>query len=419
LTQSTAGVRRRQRIDARADNSLPLAAWILLNAKCARVTVRRRREPSISAFCPHRQHPAMPKEETLQKTPARKVVSEQLDLFCAAAPAADKPAPASGFADIIGRSPRMIEIFELIEKVNDCDSTILVTGETGTGKGLVARAIHNKSRRRAKPFISINCGAIPENLLESELFGHVKGAFTGATASKPGKFELADGGTVFLDEIGDMSPDLQVKVLKVLEEGEFEAVGGSKTVRVDVRIIAATHRDLSEEVQKGNFREDLFYRLYVIPINLPALRERAQDIRSLVGHFLEQSNRKSRREVKGVGEDAFEALIGYAWPGNVRELKNLIERLVVLKGTGVLTRRDLPAEISGAGARPIESPAMIQISEDGICLNSAVTEFEKALILQSLEKTQWVKNKAAKLLHLNRTTLVEKIKRHRLEPCGI
>ena len=185
---------------------------------------------------------------------------------------------------MIGRSHRMIEIFDLIDKVADCDSTILINGETGSGKGLVARAIHNKSRRRSKPFISINCGAIPENLLESELFGHVKGAFTGATASKPGKFELADGGTVFLDEIGDMSPDLQVKVLKVLEEGEFEQVGGSKTIKVDVRIIAATHRDLSEEVQKANFREDLFYRLYVIPMTLPSLRERTQDIPLLISY---------------------------------------------------------------------------------------------------------------------------------------
>ncbi|RPJ17520.1 MAG: sigma-54 factor interaction domain-containing protein, partial [Deltaproteobacteria bacterium] len=188
-----------------------------------------------------------------------------MDLFSAPPVDAENASPVARFDDMIGRSSRMLEIFELIEKVADCDSTILINGETGTGKGLVARAIHKKSRRRAKPFISINCGAIPENLLESELFGHVKGAFTGATTTKPGKFELADGGTVFLDEIGDMSADLQVKVLKVLEEGEFEAVGGSKTIKVDVRIITATHRDLSEEVQKGNFREDLFYRLYVIP----------------------------------------------------------------------------------------------------------------------------------------------------------
>jgi transcriptional regulator with GAF, ATPase, and Fis domain len=356
----------------------------------------------------------------VQNTAARKSPSEQLDLF--SPPPASDPAPDPvdcRFDHIIGRSPRMVEIFDLIEKVADCDSTILINGETGTGKGLVARAIHEKSRRRHKPFISINCGAIPENLLESELFGHLKGAFTGATSSKPGKFELADGGTVFLDEIGDMSPDLQVKVLKVLEEGEFEPVGGAKTLKVDVRIIAATHRDLSEEVQKGNFREDLFYRLYVIPMNLPALRDRPEDIRYLVHYFLQQANCKNRRQVKGVSEDALEAMTAHPWPGNVRELKNLVERLIVLKGSGLISRRDLPAEMRGGGTRAVECPAMIEISEDGICLNSAVTEFEKALILQSLEKTKWVKNKAAKLLHLNRTTLVEKIKRHQLRPNGI
>jgi len=353
----------------------------------------------------------------VQNSAARKTASEQLDLFSTPAPPDDKERGACRFDDMIGRSRRMVEIFDLINRVADCDSTILINGETGTGKGLVARAIHRKSGRRNKPFISINCGAIPEHLLESELFGHVKGAFTGATNTKPGKFELADGGTVFLDEIGDMSPDLQVKVLKVLEEGEFEAVGGAKTIKVDVRIIAATHRDLSEEVQKGNFREDLFYRLYVIPMILPALRERPEDIPHLVHYFLEQANCKNRREVKGVSEDALQAMESHSWPGNVRELKNLVERVIVLKGAGTITRRDLPAELRG-GMRAVEAPALIEISEEGICLNSAVTEFEKALILQSLEKTKWVKNKAAKLLHLNRTTLVEKIKRHQLRPSG-
>ena len=356
----------------------------------------------------------------MQKAAVRKSGSEQMDLFSAPAVDAENASPVVRFDDMIGRSSRMLEIFELIEKVADCDSTILINGETGTGKGLVARAIHKKSRRCAKPFISINCGAIPENLLESELFGHVKGAFTGATTTKPGKFELADGGTVFLDEIGDMSADLQVKVLKVLEEGEFEAVGGSKTIKVDVRIITATHRDLSEEVQKGNFREDLFYRLYVIPMMLPALRERTQDIPHLAAYFLTESNRKNQRQVNGLSADVLEDMMAHRWPGNVRELKNLVERMVVLKATGTITRRDLPPELK-TGARGGEAPAaaVLEISEDGICLTSAVTEFEKALILQSLEKTQWVKNKAAKLLHLNRTTLVEKIKRHQLRPCGV
>ena len=314
-----------------------------------------------------------------------------------------------GYA-IIGRSHKMQEVFHLVEKVADCNSTILITGETGTGKGLVAKAIHQKSNRKNKPFISINCGAIPENLLESELFGHVRGAFTGATVSKSGKFELAHGGTIFLDEIGDMSPELQVKVLKVLEEGEFEQVGGAKTIKVDVRILAATHRDLPAEVQNGNFREDLFYRLYVIPIGLPSLRERKSDIPYLAAYFMDMSNRQNNRQLESVSEDAMQILLGYSWPGNVRELRNIVERLVVLKGTGKLTAHDLPAELRGANG--YSTTQGIEISEDGICLNSAVTEFEKALILQSLEKTKWVKNKAAKLLQLNRTTLVEKIKRH-------
>ena len=321
-----------------------------------------------------------------------------------------------GFHDIIGQSRKMREVFDLVEKVADCDSTILLNGETGTGKGMIARAIHKKSKRINKPFISINCGAIPENLLESELFGHVRGAFTGATSSKQGKFELADGGTILLDEIGDMSSDLQVKVLKVLEEGEFEQVGGAKTIKVDVRIIAATHRDLSEEVQKGNFREDLYYRLYVIPIMLPSLRDRRSDIPFLISHFMEQSNQKNDRSVQEISEEALAMMMGYAWPGNVRELKNMIERLVVLSGSGVISAQDLPSEIKST--HKYEPSTTIEISDEGICLNSAVTEFEKALILQSLEKTKWVKNKAAKLLHLNRTTLVEKIKRHHLQPCN-
>jgi transcriptional regulator with GAF, ATPase, and Fis domain len=318
---------------------------------------------------------------------------------------------------IIGCSPKMKAVFDLVEKVADCDSTILITGETGTGKGLVAKAIHQNSKRKNKPFISINCGAIPENLLESELFGHVRGAFTGATVSKSGKFELADGGTIFLDEIGDMSPDLQVKVLKVLEEGEFEQVGGAKTIKVDVRVIAATHRDLPEEVHNGNFREDLFYRLYVIPIGLPALRDRKSDIPYLASYFMQLSNYKNDRKIEGISEGALQVMLGYSWPGNVRELRNVIERLVVLLGAGKITTKDLPPELKGASG--YSSAPGLEITDDGICLNSAVTEFEKALILQSLEKTKWVKNKAAKLLQLNRTTLVEKIKRHRIQQCSV
>ena len=323
----------------------------------------------------------------------------------------DKP---TGFDGIIGNSKAMRQVFQLLDKVADSESTVLIQGETGTGKGLVARALHRVSRRAGKPFIGINCGAIPENLLESELFGHLKGAFTGATTNKAGKFERANGGTIFLDEIGDMSPDLQVKLLKVLEEGEFEPVGGNRSIQVDVRIIAATHRNLEEEVQQGRFREDLFYRLYVIPISLPTLRNRRSDIPQLIASFVESANQKNMRQVAGMSEEALQILVNHHWPGNVRELKNLIERLVVLKQTGEIEPDDLPENLRNKQClHPLHA---IELSEDGICLNNAVSEFEKALILQTLEKTQWVKNQAAKLLKLNRTTLVEKIKRYRLHP---
>jgi sigma-54 dependent transcriptional regulator, flagellar regulatory protein len=324
----------------------------------------------------------------------------------------------NGFYGVVGKSRAMRELFELVERVADSDSTVLVTGETGTGKGLIAKAIHHNSYRRDKPFVAINCGAIPENLLESELFGHVKGAFTGATSAKSGKFEVADGGTVFLDEIGDMSPDLQVKVLKVLEEREFEPVGGCKSVKVDVRIIAATHRDLEEEVQKGNFREDLFYRLYVIPVQLPALRERRHDIPLLTHYFIHKLDREKGTRVEGIAPAAMEILVRHAWPGNVRELANLIERMVVLKGKGQIQIADLPVKFKSDFAPQVLFSDTPELSSDGICLTTAVSEFEKSLIYQSLEKSDWIKNKAAKLLHVKRTTLVEKIKRYDLHKCA-
>ncbi len=320
--------------------------------------------------------------------------------------------------NVIGKSPAMKKVFKMVRRVSNSDSTILINGETGTGKGVLAKAIHKASYRRNKPFVSINCGAIPENLLESELFGHVKGAFTGATSAKTGKFESANGGTVFLDEIGDMSPDLQVKLLKVLEEQEFEPVGSCRTVKVDVRIIAATHRDLEEEVQKGSFREDLFYRLYVIPIRLPALRHRSEDIPLLAEYFLNKLNTCKATNIEGISEEALAFMQRHDWPGNVRELANLLERTIVLKSEGVILAEDLPEKmLQNEKSIPVSLPGCA-IGENGISLSTAVSEFEKSLIYQSLEKTDWVKNKAAKLLKVKRTTLVEKIKRYDLKKCA-
>jgi len=316
------------------------------------------------------------------------------------------------FDNIIGQSDPMRKIFSIVEKVANSNTTIMITGETGTGKGLIARAIHESSNRNNNPFIQINCGAISEGLLESELFGHVKGAFTGAIANKPGKFELAQGGSIFLDEIGDMSTDLQVKVLRVLEENEFEPVGGSKTIKTNVRVVAATHRNLEEEVQKENFREDLFYRLYVIPMVLPPLKEKKSDIPLLVSHFLNLFCLEKKKDIITISDEALEIFMYYSWPGNVRELKNLIERLVVLSESAEITPKDLPKKLT-----TIKQPEIlpeIDAPGEGVDFNTAVTKYEKTLIINALEKTNWIKNKAADFLQIKRTTLVEKIKRHKI-----
>jgi len=313
------------------------------------------------------------------------------------------------FDNIVGDSEGMQQVFRLVEKIANTDSTVLVYGESGTGKELIARAIHFNSDRRERPLIPVNCGAIPEELLESELFGHEQGAFTGATRTRIGRFELGNGGTIFLDEIGDMSPALQVKILRVLQEHEFERVGGMKTIKVDIRVIAATNKDLEKNVADGKFREDLFYRLNVIPIQLPPLRDRPADTPLLVNHFLQMYNTKNGHNITGVSPEAMELLSSYEWPGNVRELENMIERIVILKGDGLIEPGDLSEKILAADSGTLHP--RVRIPENGISFNTAVTEFERELILQALNRTNWVKNKAAKLLNLNRTTLVEKMKK--------
>lgn len=316
---------------------------------------------------------------------------------------------------IVGQSESIKKVFKLVDKVAHTDSTVLITGESGTGKELIAHAIHYASGRKTKPFVPINCAAIPEELLESELFGHEKGAFTHAIRTRIGRFELANKGTIFLDEIGEMSPSLQVKLLRVLQERCFERVGGVKTINVDIRVVAATNIDLEEAVNKGTFREDLYYRLNVIPIHLPPLRERKGDIPLLANHFLKKFSKGT--DVKSIDENALMMLEAYDWPGNVRELENIVERLVILANGPTITIADIPETIlrkSGHVPIPKSSEPPAILPEDGLSLSEAVEQFEKTLILQALERTNGVKNRAAKLLKMNRTTLIEKMKKMKL-----
>ena len=316
------------------------------------------------------------------------------------------------FENFIGDSNPIQEVFELIERVADTDSTVLITGESGTGKELIAKAIHYNSYRRENPMVVINCGAIPEELLESELFGHEKGAFTGAHKMRVGRFELANGGTIFLDEIGDMSPNLQVKLLRVLQEQKFERVGGTRTLEIDVRIIAATNQDLINGVNKGKFRQDLYYRLNVIPMKVPPLRHRKGDIPLLIDFFVKKFNKQKRKWITGFSGEAIDCLLEYSWPGNVRELENLVERVVILSDGDKIELDDVPESIKGKAGK-VES-IEVTIPKDGIVFEEAVEEYEKKLILQALSETNWVKTKAAKLLNINRTTLIEKMKKKHL-----
>jgi len=320
------------------------------------------------------------------------------------------------FDNIIGQSDSISSVLELVEKVAETDSTIMVTGQSGTGKELIAKAIHFNSERSDQNFVPINCGAIPGELLESELFGHVKGAFTGAISNRIGRFEHADRGTLFLDEIGDMSPSLQVKLLRVLQEKQYEPVGSTKTQNANVRIIAATHINLEEAVEKGTFREDLYYRLNVIPIHIPPLKERRSDIPLLFHHFLNIFNQNRNNYIDGIAPEAMETLVNYPWPGNIRELENLVERITILKGQGRIEIQDLPPKYLKNHFSTVSSFNTNELPETGMDFNSAVDSFENSLILKALEKTGWNRNQAAILLKLNRTTLVEKIKKKGLRP---
>ncbi|MFH1874224.1 MAG: sigma-54 dependent transcriptional regulator [Pseudomonadota bacterium] len=317
------------------------------------------------------------------------------------------------FKNIVGKSEPMQAVFDLVDKVATTDSTILILGESGTGKELVARALHYNSRRAEKALVTVNCAAIPEGLLETELFGHVKGAYTGAISTAPGRFDNADQGTIFLDEIGDMSFKLQVKLLRVLQEQSFEPVGSAKTHNVDVRVIAATNHDLEKAVKEKRFREDLYYRLNVIPIHIPPLRERKDDIPLLANHFIEKFNREGECAIDGIDDTALAILMDYDWPGNVRELENTIERVAVLKRKGQITPTDLPQKIEAwQGTAQTNQKKVKKINlDENISFRELVADYETNLIKQALEKAGWNKNKAANLLGLNRTTLVEKLKK--------
>ncbi len=341
---------------------------------------------------------------------------------------------AKGRYGLVGTSPEMHGIFAIIEKVADTPSTVLITGESGTGKELVAKALHEESSRKGEPFIKINCAAIPKTLMESELFGYEKGAFTGATSSKPGRFELADGGTLFLDEIGEIPVEMQVKLLRAIQESEFERVGGIKTLKVDVRLITATNRDLEQEIKNGNFREDLYYRLNVVPLQIPALRLRKGDIPLLVEHIIKKFNERLKKHISGIADDAVQALEGHNWPGNIRELENVLERTILFCKGERIERVDLQLTSSApdvpVSSRTTSSGAMAPVLDDDLDEDDAVTaelsgapsgslkdivraetsRVERELIVKALDETGGNVTQAARLLKISRKSLQMKMK---------
>jgi two-component system response regulator AtoC len=313
------------------------------------------------------------------------------------------------FESILAKSREMLEIFRTISKIADFKTTVLVTGESGTGKELVARALHARSARRTAPFVAINCGAIPENLLESELFGHKKGAFTDAAADRRGLFEEAHGGTLFLDEIGELPLNLQVKLLRVLQEETIRRLGDSKDIKIDARIVAATHRDLAADVKAGRFREDLFYRINVLPIAIPPLRSRREDVNLLIDHFIARNNARLGTRTRGVSTEARKQLLEYSWPGNVRELENTIERAMVLSESDVLQATDLPERI-----RDALDPVQVQLASGELSIKRTTAAIEQILIRRALQKTKGNRTRAADLLELSHRALLYKIKDYKI-----
>ncbi len=322
---------------------------------------------------------------------------------------------SDGLMDLVGRSPQIQKLRWVIEKVGPTDSSVLIVGETGTGKELVAKAIHLKSERKFGPYIALNCAALAPGVLESELFGHEKGAFTGAHQQKKGRFEIADGGTLFLDEVGEMDSSTQVRLLRVLQQGEFERVGGTKTMKVDVRIVAATNQDLKKGIAEGRFREDFYYRLNVISVHLPPLRDRTGDIEYLAAYFVDQICRKTGEETKQIDQGVMDALLAYSWPGNVRELENCLERSVILADGPLITLDDISPDIlSGTPVAPQVSPATGDV-QDGGSLTEVTEDIEKRMIAEALERNRWNRSRTAEELGIKRTTLQYKIKKYGLE----
>jgi transcriptional regulator with PAS, ATPase and Fis domain len=329
-------------------------------------------------------------------------------LLVAEPPRGSRARPTPGVA-VIGEHPAMRLVLDRVEQIADTDASVLIRGETGTGKEVVARLIHGASQRRGGPFVAVNVAAIPEPLAESELFGHVRGAFTGADKARTGRFVAAHGGTLFLDEIGEMPRGVQVKLLRALQEREVTPVGSTETIPIDVRVVAATHRDLEGMIEEGTFREDLFYRLDVVPIEIPPLRERRQDVPALAEHFRVEVNAREGRSVPGFALDVVQRLGAYDWPGNVRELENLVERLVVVAKNRMVLMDDLPGHLR-TPVVDLEN-ATLDLPESGVDLRIFLTQLEERLIAQALERTGGNKNRAAELLGMNRTTLVEKLRR--------